>query len=86
VTDYLSLVSDQIARFVPTPFVSLGTDGYGLSDTRAALRRHFEVDAGHIVVTVLAQLAHTGEIDARVVGDAIRDLEVDPEAAPPRTR
>jgi pyruvate dehydrogenase E1 component len=85
VTDYLSLVSDQIARFVPTPFVSLGTDGYGLSDTRAALRRHFEVDASHIVVTVLAQLAATGAIDARVVSDAIRDLEVDPEAAPPRT-
>jgi pyruvate dehydrogenase E1 component len=84
VTDYLSLVSDQIARFVPTPFVSLGTDGYGLSDTRAALRRHFEVDASHIVVTVLAQLAGTGAIDPRVVGDAIRDLEVDPEAAPPR--
>ena len=45
VTDYLSLVPDQIARFVPTPFVALGTDGYGLSDTRAALRRHFEVDS-----------------------------------------
>jgi len=85
VTDYLSLVSDQIARFVPTPFVSLGTDGYGLSDTRAALRRHFEVDASHIVVTVLAQLAATGAIDARAVSDAIRDLEVDPEAAPPRS-
>jgi pyruvate dehydrogenase E1 component len=86
VTDYLSLVSDQIARFVPTPFVSLGTDGYGLSDTRAALRRHFEVDASHIVVTVLAQLAATGVIDARVVGDAIRDLEIDPEVAPPRVQ
>ncbi len=86
VTDYLSLVSDQIARFVPTPFVSLGTDGYGLSDTRAALRRHFEVDASHIVVTVLAQLAHEGAVDPKVVGDAIRDLEVDPEAAPPRSR
>jgi pyruvate dehydrogenase E1 component len=66
--------------------VSLGTDGYGLSDTRAALRRHFEVDTSHIVVTVLAQLARAGAIDARVVSDAICDLEVDPEAAPPRLR
>ena len=49
VTDCMKTVPDQIARFVPQPFVVLGTDGYGFSDTRAALRRHFEVDAAHIV-------------------------------------
>jgi pyruvate dehydrogenase E1 component len=86
VTDYLALVSDQIAPFVPTRFVSLGTDGYGLSDTRAALRRHFEVDTSHIVVTVLGELAASGAIDRAVVSDAIRDLEIDPEVAPPRVR
>jgi pyruvate dehydrogenase E1 component len=86
VTDYLTLVPDQIARFVPAPFTALGTDGYGLSDTRAALRRHFEVDASHIVVTALHQLARAQVIDARVVDDAIQDLELDREAAPPRLR
>ncbi len=86
VTDYLTLVPDQIARFVPAPFTALGTDGYGLSDTRAALRRHFEVDASHIVVAALHQLAKASVIDGRVVDDAIRDLELDREAAPPRVR
>jgi len=82
----IGLVPDQIARFVPAPFTALGTDGYGLSDTRAALRRHFEVDASHIVVTALHQLARAHVIDARVVDDAIQDLELDREAAPPRLR
>ncbi len=86
VTDFLTLVPDQIARFVPTPFVALGTDGYGLSDTRPALRRYFEVDTGHIVVSVLQALATAGEIDARVVDAAIGDFEIDRESAPPRIR
>ena len=85
VTDFLKLVPDQIARFVPGPFVSLGTDGYGLSDTRVALRGYFEVDAAHIVVAVLHQLALASAIDPRVVDEAIRDFELDPEAAPPAT-
>ena len=84
VTDYLKLVPDQIARFVPGPFVALGTDGYGLSDTRAALRGYFEVDTAHIVVATLHQLAVIGSIDAHIVDDAIRDFELDPEAPPPR--
>ena len=53
---------DQIARFVPQPFIPLGTDGYGFSDTRAALRRHFEVDAAHIVVATLDGLAQLGDV------------------------
>ncbi len=85
VTDYLKLVPDQIARFVPGPFVPLGTDGYGLSDTRAALRGYFEVDAAHIVVTTLHQLALTGAIEASVVDDAIREFDLDPEAPRPST-
>ena len=56
----MKAVPDQIARFVPGPFVPLGTDGYGFSDTRVALRRHFEVDAPTIVVAVLDGLAQTG--------------------------
>ena len=85
VTDFLKLVPEQIARFVRGPFVSLGTDGYGLSDTRVALRRYFEVDTAHIVVTTLHQLASTGAIAATVVDDAIRDFGLDPESPRPST-
>jgi pyruvate dehydrogenase E1 component len=58
VTDFMKLVPDQIARWVPRPdmFVPLGTDGFGRSDTRETLRRYFEVDAGHVVVAVLSAL------------------------------
>ena len=81
VTDYLKLVPDQISRWVP--LTALGTDGYGRSDTREALRRFFEVDTGNIVVTVLAALARRGDIDAQVVADALAAYGLDPEAADP---
>ena len=84
VTDYLKLVPDQIARFVPQPFIPLGTDGYGFSDTRDALRRHFEVDTAHIVVAVLHGLAQQGVVKADVVADAIREWGIDAEAPDPR--
>jgi pyruvate dehydrogenase E1 component len=60
VTDFVKAVPDQIARWVPQHFIPLGTDGFGLSDTRRALRRHFEVDAPHIVVATLYGLAERG--------------------------
>src|SRR5581483_5673064 len=60
VTDFMKAVPDMVARWVPRPFTALGTDGYGRSDTRAALRRHFEIDAAHIVVAVLSALAEQG--------------------------
>jgi pyruvate dehydrogenase E1 component len=84
VTDFLKAVPDQVARFVPKPFVSLGTDGYGLSDTRDALRRHFEVDAAHIVVAALSALAMQGDIKGEAVAEAIRRYGIDPEAVDPR--
>jgi len=84
VTDSLKAVPDQIARFVPAPFTPLGTDGFGRSDTRAALRRHFEVDAAHIVVAVLAALAAAGEAKASEVASAIESYGLDPEAPDPR--
>jgi pyruvate dehydrogenase E1 component len=84
VTDFLKAVPDQIARFAPRPFVPLGTDGYGYSDTRDALRHHFEVDAAHIVVAVLDALANQGDIKKDTVSDAIRRYDVDPEAIDPR--
>jgi pyruvate dehydrogenase E1 component len=84
VTDFMKVVPDQVARFVPQPFIALGTDGYGLSDTRAALRRHFETDAAHVVVGVLHGLAQRGDLKGEAVADAIRRYEVDPEAIDPR--
>ena len=66
VTDFMKIVPEQVARFVPDrPFVPLGTDGMGRSDTREALRRFFEVDAGHVVVAVLSALAELGEVKPR---------------------
>jgi pyruvate dehydrogenase E1 component len=85
VTDFLKAVPDQVARFVPRPFVSLGTDGYGLSDTRVALRRHFEVDAPHLVVAVLEALARQGDVKTEQVAEAIRRYDLDPDRPDPRT-
>ncbi len=80
------MVADQVARWVPGRFVPLGTDGFGRSDTREALRRFFEVDAGHIVVAALDALASEGAIDRSVVAGAIERYGIDPELADPRTR
>jgi pyruvate dehydrogenase E1 component len=62
----------------------LGTDGFGRSDTRVALRRHFEVDSAHIVVAVLAELALAGEGKPDEVAAAIEKYGIDPEAIDPR--
>ena len=64
-------VQEQIAPWVPNKFYALGTDGFGLSDTRGALRRHFKVDAESIAVAALAQLAQSGEVKAKVVREAL---------------
>lgn len=85
VTDYMKAVPDQIAPFVQKPFITLGTDGYGRSDTREALRSFFEVNAGHVVVAVLASLMDQDEVGADVVAMAIERYEIDPEAPAPWT-
>jgi pyruvate dehydrogenase E1 component len=84
VTDFVKALPEGLARFVPQPFVTLGTDGFGYSDVRPALRRHFEVDAAHIVVAVLDGLAQQGELKGEVVEEAIRRYEIDVEAPDPR--
>ena len=66
-----SQASDQIARWVPQDYASLGTDGFGRSDTRAALRRHFHVDGPSIVVAVLEMLARRGEVKPELVSEAV---------------
>jgi pyruvate dehydrogenase E1 component len=83
VSDFMKVVPDQISRWVRQPFLSLGTDGFGRSDTREALRRHFEVDAEHVVVATLSALADMGEAKPEQVADAIKRYEIDPERTPP---
>ena len=85
VTDFMKAVPDQVARWVAGHFTPLGTDGYGRSDTRDALRRHFEVDAAHVVVAVLKALADIGEGKAEEVADAIARYGIDADAPDPRT-
>ncbi len=85
VTDFMKLVPDQIARWVPAPFRPLGTDGFGRSDTREALRRFFETDGPNVVVAVLAELARSGEVKPEVVADALARYDLDPEAPNPAT-
>ena len=81
----MKAVPDQIAPYVGKPFTTLGTDGYGRSDTREALRSFFEVDTAHVVVAVLASLVEQGTIGADVVAAAIERYEIDPEAPAPWT-
>ena len=76
VSDFMRAVQDQIAPWVPGQFTSLGTDGFGLSDTRGALRRHFKVDAESIVVATLQQLAKLGEVKAKTVQEAIDKYQI----------
>jgi pyruvate dehydrogenase E1 component len=86
VTDYMTAVPDQISRWVPRPFVSLGTDGFGRSDTREALRSFFETDAAHVVVATLSALSRSGQVDPAEVGKAAARHGIDTEVAPPWTR
>jgi pyruvate dehydrogenase E1 component len=82
-SDYVRALPEQIARWVPGELYALGTDGMGRSETREALRRHFEVDAESIVVASLYRLSKQGVVDASFVAQAIKDLGVDPEKTDP---
>ena len=82
-TDYMKVVADQVARWIPGRFVPLGTDGFGMSDTRPALRRHFEVDAESIAIAALDALRLEGKLAASEVARAIRELGVNPDKLDP---
>ena len=84
-TDYMKIVPDQIRQWVPGRYVVLGTDGYGRSDGRAALRDFFEVDRKAIAVAALKALADEGGVDAKTVADAIGQLGIDPDKQNPVT-
>src|SRR5262247_1372504 len=83
VSDYMKMVPDQIARWVPGGLTTLGTDGYGHSDTRSVLRRFFEVDAELTAVATLHALHKKGALSGQAVQTAIADLGVDPDKAYP---
>jgi len=82
-TDYLKAVPDLIRPWVTQRFISLGTDGFGRSDTREALRRFFEVDAESIAAAALYALSQEGKIPPSEVSRAIKDLGIDPEKPDP---
>ncbi|HSM32238.1 MAG TPA: pyruvate dehydrogenase (acetyl-transferring), homodimeric type, partial [Woeseiaceae bacterium] len=84
-TDYMKIVPDQIQRWVPGNFVSLGTDGYGRSDARKALREHFEVDRHYIAVAALKALVDDGALDSKTVSQAIKKYGIDPDKPDPVT-
>ena len=83
VSDYMRAVPDLIARWIPTDYTSLGTDGFGMSDTRHALRRHFHIDAESIVVATLRMLARRGEVPASAAADAAVKYAIDDVTAAP---
>jgi pyruvate dehydrogenase E1 component len=83
VSDYMKSVPDQIAPWVPGGLTTLGTDGFGRSDTRENLRRFFEIDPEMIVVAALHALAKQGAVPTTQVAQALRDLQVDPEKVDP---
>jgi pyruvate dehydrogenase E1 component len=84
-TDYMRSYADQIRPFVPGRFVTLGTDGYGRSDTRAKLRSFFEIDRFHVAVAALKALADEGTVPIAKVEEAIKKYALDSEAPPPWT-
>jgi pyruvate dehydrogenase E1 component len=85
-TDYLRAYADQIRQWVPGRYRTLGTDGYGRSDFRKALRKFFEVDRHYVVVAALKELADLGQVDPKQVQAAIERFEIDPETPMPTTR
>jgi pyruvate dehydrogenase E1 component len=85
VSDYMIMVPDQISRWVPRSYTILGTDGFGRSDSRPALRQFFEIDKGHIVVAILSALARESSVSTDQVSDAMHRYGIDPDVLDPAT-
>jgi pyruvate dehydrogenase E1 component len=82
-TDYMKIVPDQVAPWLGGRLTSLGTDGFGRSDNRENLRRHFEVNAQSIVAAALSELSRLGKFNAKKAAQALTDLGIDPEKTDP---
>ncbi|TWU45847.1 Pyruvate dehydrogenase E1 component [Novipirellula aureliae] len=83
VTDYIKRVPDQIPQWVPGQYIMLGTDGFGRSDTREALRRHFEVDAEHIAYAALRAFSKSFDFEPARLSSAMDILNIDPQSIDP---
>lgn len=83
VSDYMKAVPDQIAKYIPGKMITLGTDGFGMSDTREALRDHFEIDHRYIVYSTLYGLAEEGKFDKARLTPIMSDLGIDAEKPNP---
>ncbi len=84
-TDWVKTLPDMVAPWITAPYLVLGTDGFGRSDTREALRDHFEIDARHIAAAALSGLARAGDWDPAAAAAGIRDLGIDPDGPDPLT-
>ena len=84
VSDWLKAWPDMVARWLPDYYLSLGTDGFGRSDTREALRALFEIDAPNIAAAALVAMARCGDLPAGKAAEAIRELGIDPDKLDPR--
>ncbi len=82
-TDYIKNYADQVRSFVPGSYRVLGTDGFGRSDSRANLRRHFEVDAAYVAYAALYELYKAGDVDAKTLSKAMKDLDIDSDKVNP---
>ena len=82
-SDYVKMVSEQIGPYVPGPYYSLGTDGFGRSETREALRKFFEVDRYYIVLTTIRALAIEGSLGMDVVEKVMKKYNLDPNKPSP---
>ena len=83
VSDNMRLVPEQIAKWFPERFCALGTDGFGRSESREALRKHFEIDAEHVAFAALSTLHRQGRLDIQVVQQAVKTLNIDTEQPDP---
>ena len=82
-SDYLKTLPNMISQWMPRRLASLGTDGFGRSETRAALREFFEVDYRYVIVATLAALARDGKVDGSVVAQAMKAHNINPEKPNP---
>jgi len=82
-SDYIKAVPDQLAPWIGTRLVSLGTDGFGRSDNRQHLRQHFEINAEAIAAAAISRLVRDGKFDAKKVQKAFEELSVNPERVDP---
>ena len=77
-TDYMKLFADQIRQWVPGTYKVLGTDGFGRSDSRKKLRHFFEVDRNWVAYSALVALVESGDLEAKVLSDALKSFGIDP--------